>query len=89
MADKLSCQMLFRRPYGLAPKKIYGMNCPGTKVMSLKNKQNSSANFLVRAKFFTERPPLVITIPHRLYGWGVKMSQTSLPQFFYQSVFLC
>ena len=32
--------------------------------MSVKNKQNSSVNFLVRAEFLTARPPLVITIPH-------------------------
>ena len=36
--------------------------------MSVKNKQNSSVNFLVRAEFLTagppDRPPLVITIPH-------------------------
>ena len=45
--------------------------------MSVKNKQNSSVNFLVRAEFLTSRlpsspppgrPPLVITIPHRLRG---------------------
>ena len=36
--------------------------------MAVKNKQNSSVNFLVRAEFLTarppDRPPLVITIPH-------------------------
>ena len=53
---------LFRRPswkmaaYGLVPKKNkHGMNCPG-QVMSVKNKQNSSVNFLVRAEFLTARP---------------------------------
>ena len=40
--------------------------------MSVKNKQNSSVNFLVRAEFLiarpADRPPLVITIPHSLNG---------------------
>ena len=48
--------------------------------MSVKNKQNSSVNSLVRAELvtasptarptarLTPRPPLVITIPHSLYG---------------------
>ena len=46
--------------------------------MSIKNKQNSSDNFLVRAEFLnarppdrqTARPPLVITVPRSLNGWG-------------------
>ena len=36
-------------------QKLYGINCPGTYVMSVKNKQNSSVNFLVRAEFLTAR----------------------------------
>ena len=43
--------------YGLVPKKIYGMNCPGTYVMSVKNKKKSTVNFWVRAEFLTARPP--------------------------------
>ena len=32
-------------------QKIYGKNCPGTQIMSVKNLQNSSAYFSVRGKF--------------------------------------
>ena len=47
--------------------------------MSVRNKQNSSGNFLVRADRSPARPPdhpsVVITIPHSLNGRGVKMTE--------------
>ena len=51
---------LFGRPswkmaaYGLVPKKYMGWIA---QVMSVKNKQNSSVKFLVRAEFLTYRTP--------------------------------